>query len=133
MIYIICFFFFQNLQKGMQIHDFMRIILLEIDFTLSSTLGVNFNDSMQPANFNIDFTIDEEKYSCPVTIKAPIGELIRSVLLPENMFNNEKAKLKGMNENTAKISFTGNRKYLSEKIFETANVAMISSENEIIR
>ncbi|XP_043495320.1 AP-3 complex subunit beta-2 [Polistes fuscatus] len=123
----------KNLQKGMQIHDFMKISLLEINSTLSSTLGINFNDSTQPANFNIDFIIDEEKYSCPVIIKAPIGEIIRSVLLPETMFNNEKAKLKGMNENSAKITFSGNRKHLSEKIFETANVAMISSENEIIR
>ncbi|KAI4503874.1 hypothetical protein M0802_001277 [Mischocyttarus mexicanus] len=80
-----------------------------------------------------DIQIGNKKYSCPVIIKAPIGEIIRSVLLPETMFNNEKSKLKGMNENSAKISFSGNRKHLSEKIFETANVAMISCENEIIR
>lgn len=123
----------KNLQKGMQIHDFVRISVLDINSILSSTLGVNFNDSTQPANFNIDFTIDEEKYSCPVTIKAPIGEIIRSVLLPESMFNSEKAKLKGMNENTARVTFSGSRKYLSEKIFEAANVAMISSENEVMR
>lgn len=123
----------KNLQKGMHIHDFTRISQLDVNSTLSSTLGVNFNDSMQPANFSIDFMIDEEKYSSPVTIKPPIGEIIRSVLLPESMFNAEKAKLKGMNENTAKVTFSGSRKYISEKIFETANVAVISSENEVIR
>lgn len=125
--------FFQNLQKGMFIHDFSQISSFDANATLSSTLGVNFNDSTQSANFNIDFTINDEKYSCPVSIKPPIGEIIRSVMLPESMFNAEKAKLKGMNEHIAKIPYSGNKNILPQKVFETANVARVSNEDEIMR
>lgn len=122
----------KNLQKGMFIHDFTQISSLDANATLSSTLGVNFNDSTQPANFNIDFAINDEKYSCPVSIKPPIGEIIRSVTLPESMFNAEKAKLKGMNEHIAKIPYSEKKNVLSQKVFETANVARISNEDEMM-
>lgn len=117
----------------MVIHDFTRIPLLEVNSNLSSTLGINFNDSTQPANFNIDFVIGEETYSCSVTIKAPIGEIIRAVSLPESMFTAEKNKLKGMNEHVAKVEHLGNAKTLPQKVFEIANVAMVSSSGEEIR
>lgn len=117
----------------MFIHDFMQIPILDTNGTLSSTLGINFNDSTQPANFNIDFSINDEKYSCLVSIKPPIGEIIRSVTLPESMFNAEKAKLKGMNEHIAKIPYFGNKNALPQKIFETANVARIPNEDEVMR
>ncbi|XP_076231306.1 adaptor related protein complex 3 subunit ruby isoform X2 [Calliopsis andreniformis] len=123
----------KNLPKGMLVHDFIRIPSLGVNSNLSSTLGINFNDSTQPANFNIDFTIGEETYSCPVTIKAPIGEIIRSVILPDSMFSIEKNKLKGMNEHTAKVQYSGDKKTLSQMIFENANVALISSSDEEIR
>jgi len=117
----------------MFIHDFTRIPSIDVNVTLSSTLGVNFNDSTQAANFTIDFAINDEKYSCPISIKPPIGEIIRSVILSEGMFNAEKAKLKGMNEHIAKIPYFGNKNILPQKVFEIANVARISSEDEIMR
>lgn len=117
----------------MFIHDFTRISSFDANATLSSTLGINFNDSTQPANFNIDFTINDEKYSCPASIKPPIGEIIRSVMLSESMFNAEKAKLKGMNEHIAKIPYSGNKNILSQKVFETANIARVSNEDAIMR
>ncbi|XP_018400437.1 PREDICTED: AP-3 complex subunit beta-2 [Cyphomyrmex costatus] len=123
----------KNLQKGMFIYDFTQISSLDANATLASTLGINFNDSTQPANFNFDFTINDEKYSCPVSIKPPIGEIIRSVTLPESMFNVEKAKLKGMNEHIAKIPYSKNKNALPQKVFETANVARVSNEDEVIR
>ncbi|XP_076660784.1 adaptor related protein complex 3 subunit ruby [Halictus rubicundus] len=123
----------KNVPKGMLLHDFTRIPLLETNSNLSATLGINFNDSTQPANFNIDYTINEETYSWPVIIKAPIGEIIRAVLLPDDMFVTEKAKLKGMNEHTAKVQYTGNKKNIPQMIYEIANVAMISSTDEEMR
>lgn len=117
----------------MLIHDFTQIPLLEKNSELSTTLGINFNDSTQPANFNVDFIIGEDTHSCPVTIKAPIGEIIRAVLLSESMFTTEKTKLKGMNEHVAKVQYSGNKKVISQKVFETANVAIISNNDEEIR
>lgn len=117
----------------MLIHDFTRISLLEVNSNLSSTLGINFNDSTQPANCNIDFVIGEETYSFPITIKAPIGEIIRAVFLPEDMFSAEKNKLKGMNEHVAKVQYTSDNKAVSQKVFDTANVAMIPNNNDEMR
>lgn len=117
----------------MLVHDFTAIPTIQPNFTSLATLGVNFNDSTQPASFNIDFTRNEETLSCSVSIKAPIGEILRSVLLPETAFISEKDKLKGMNEHSTKVNFSGNRKTLSQKIFEAANLAVISSEDDIIR
>ncbi|XP_015608069.1 AP-3 complex subunit beta-1 isoform X2 [Cephus cinctus] len=123
----------KNLPSGMCLHDFMPIPTLQPSATLSSTLGVNFNDSTQPAPFDIDFTKSEEKHSCSVSIKVPIGEIIRSVMLPESMFLSEKEKLKGMNEHSTKLTCLGNRKQLSQKVFEAANLAVISSQDDVIR
>ncbi|XP_033224866.1 AP-3 complex subunit beta-2 [Belonocnema kinseyi] len=123
----------KNLSSGMLVHDFTSIPTIQPNSTSLATLGVNFNDSTQPASFNIDFTRNEEPVSCSVSIKAPIGEILRSVLLPETAFIFEKDKLKGMNEHSTKVNFSGNRKILSQKIFEAANLAVISSEDDIIR
>ena len=117
----------------MLVHDFTPIPTIQPNTTSLATLGVNFNDSTQPASFNIDFTRNDEALSCSVSIKAPIGEILRSVLLPETVFISEKDKLKGMNEHSTKVNFSGNRKTLSQKIFEAANLAVISSEDDIIR
>lgn len=117
----------------MAIHNFVEIATIEPNSSMFSLLGINFNDSTQPAKFSIDFNANDESYSCPVSIRAPIGEVIRSVLLPEAMFLSEKEKLKGMNESSTTVNFSGNRKTLSQKIFEVANLAVVSSEDDIIR
>lgn len=117
----------------MSIHDFCQVPILQPNMTVSSTLGVNFNDSSQPAKFNIDFNIADETHSVPVNIKAPIGEIIRSVILPETMYVAEKDKLKGMNEHTTKLFFKGEKKDLTQKIFEVANVAIVSIEDSLLR
>uniref|UniRef100_A0A0C9RZA1 AP-3 complex subunit beta n=1 Tax=Fopius arisanus TaxID=64838 RepID=A0A0C9RZA1_9HYME len=123
----------KTLSSGMSIHDFSAVAMLQPNTNFSSVLGVNFNDSMQPANFNIEFTIGAETHSVPVSLKAPIGEMIRAVQLPESMFVTEKEKLKGMNEHTSKIKFSGTKKDLLQKVYEAANLSMISNENDTMR
>lgn len=123
----------KKLSSGMIVHDFTPITVIQPNSMSLTTVGINFNDSTQPATFNIDFVKNDEILSCPINIKAPIGEILRSVLLPETVFIAEKEKLKGMNEHLTKVNFTGNRKTLSQKIFEAANLAVVSSEDNIIR
>ncbi|XP_046484470.1 AP-3 complex subunit beta-2 isoform X1 [Neodiprion pinetum] len=124
----------KNLPPGIQVHDFMPIQILQPKTTSSSTIGVNFNDSTQPVNLNINYQKDNETLSSSVTVKAPVGELVRSVMVTESFFTAEQAKLKGMNEHVVKIAFPGhNRKIISQKVFESANVALISSEGNILR
>ncbi|CAD6234241.1 GSCOCG00007677001-RA-CDS [Cotesia congregata] len=123
----------KNLPSGMMIHDFSPITILQPNVTLSSIIGINYNDSTQPANFNIEYTIGDKTHAPSVQLKPTIGEIIRAVQLPENMFIVEKDKLKGMNEHTAKLIFNGNKKELSQKIIEAANLAIVSNENDFMR
>ncbi|XP_015112267.1 AP-3 complex subunit beta-2-like, partial [Diachasma alloeum] len=123
----------KNLSSGMSMHDFSTIPTLQPNMNCSSVLGVNFNDSMQPANFNIEFIIDDEIHSVPVSLKAPIGEIVRAVKLPENMFIAEKEKLKGMNEHCSKIKFSGTKKHLLQKIYQAANISLVLDECDIMR
>ena len=124
---------FQNLPSGMVLAEFSSISILKPNSTVSSAIGINFNDSTQPASFNVDFVIKGEPISRSVSIKAPVGEIIRSVLLPETLFIMEKDKLKGMNEHSVTIQCAMNRKLFSQKILENANVAVISSDDSSIR
>ncbi|XP_034943244.1 AP-3 complex subunit beta-2 [Chelonus insularis] len=123
----------KNLSGGMMIHDFSPISTIPLNATVSSTLGVNYNDSTQPAKFNIEFTINDETHSCPINLKAPVGEIIRAVQLSESMFTTEKDKLKGMNEHNTKLTFTGTKKELVQKVYEVANLALISNEEDSLR
>lgn len=117
----------------MSIHEFSPIPTLESNTTLCCTLGINFNDSTQPASFNIEFTVKEDALSRNVCIKAPVGEIIRSVLLPDTAFESKKEKLKGMNEHTTKINYKENKNILTRKILEAANLAVVSSSDNMIR
>ncbi|KAF7997154.1 hypothetical protein HCN44_005431 [Aphidius gifuensis] len=123
----------RNLSSGMSIHDFSPINILQPNMNITSILGINFNDSMQPANFNIDFTIGDKFNSICVNLKAPIGEIIRAIQLSDKMFICEKEKLKGMNEHCVKINFSGNNRDLVQKVFEAANLSVISNDNNITR
>ena len=117
----------------MSLYEFSPITILQPNASLSCTMGINFNDSTQPASINIDFVVKDDQESRNVGIRAPIGEIIRSVIIPETMFLSEKEKLKGMNEHSAKINYTGNRKILTQKIVEAANLAVTSSDDDSIR
>ncbi|XP_014213137.1 AP-3 complex subunit beta-1 [Copidosoma floridanum] len=123
----------KNLPSGMSIHDFSPIPILEPNTSVPSSIGINFNDSTQPAVFNVDFTIKDESVSRNVNVKAPIGEIVRSVFLPETLFFSEKDKLKGMNEHAGKMNYSCERKNLTQKVLEAANFAVISNDNETIR
>jgi len=123
----------KTLPSGMSVHEFAPVPILQPNMTVSSTLGINYNDSTQPAKFNIDFTINEETHSVPVSVKAPIGEIIRSVVLPESMFVAEKDKLKGMNEHNTKLPYVGDGKDIAQRVLEVANLAVVSIDASLLR
>lgn len=117
----------------MSMHDFSPIVALQPNATLSCYLGINFNDSTQNAAFSVDYVINEEKISRDMGIKAPIGELMRSVVLPHAMFLAEKEKLKGMNEHSSKVSYSGTVKQLQQKILESANLNLVFIDDDDLR
>lgn len=73
----------------MSMHDFASISLLPVNVTLPGTIGVDFNDSTQPVSFTISVGGAQ---SNQVTIKAPVGELIRAVTMPESLFISEQSE-----------------------------------------
>lgn len=89
----------KNLTSGMSMYDFAAIPCIPPNCNLPATLGIDFNDSAQSANFEIVSSIGNFN----VTVKPFIGELLRPITMPEEVFLQEQSKIKGMNEHTGTI------------------------------
>lgn len=115
----------KNFSGGMSMNDFAPISQLMPKQMLLGILGIDFADSSQAANFEIKSSAGISK----VNIKPPMGELMRSVTLPEAKFKEERNKLRGMTESTCNVQLKtelSNLSSLKAKIFEIANVAAIN-------
>ncbi|XP_030748355.1 AP-3 complex subunit beta-2 [Sitophilus oryzae] len=105
----------KNLAVGMSMHDFACIPNLSPNCTLPATLGIDFNDTTQPANFEIVSSLG----NFSVCIKPNVGELLRPVKMPTSLFMEKQSKLCGMNEHTALLPDCKN---IIEQISELANL-----------
>ncbi|XP_075234069.1 adaptor related protein complex 3 subunit ruby [Lycorma delicatula] len=114
----------KNLGSNMEIHDFAPVSLLSPGSTAIGTIGVAWNDSTQPVTFQLIW----EEGNAQVTIRAPVGELLKPVTMPEHLFLSEQGKLKGMNEHTAQLNtVVRDNKVITQKVVETANVSSVPS------
>jgi AP-3 complex subunit beta len=116
----------KQLASGMFLNEFAPISQLAPKQSVLGVLGIDFNDSSQSANFEIRSNAGNSK----VSIKPSIGELLRSIIISENMFKEERNKLRGMSESSCKIlirSELQEKSQLQKKIFEIANVAKIAA------
>lgn len=117
----------KNLAVGMSMHDFACIPSLPINCSLPATLGIDFNDTTQPANFEIVSSLG----NFSVCIKPNIGELLRPLKMPANLFVEKQSKLCGMNEHTATLPECNN---IIERIGELTNLGPCdNSEKEYLR
>ncbi|XP_044765824.1 AP-3 complex subunit beta-1 isoform X2 [Coccinella septempunctata] len=89
----------KNLNVGMSIYDFASIPCIPPNCNLPATLGIDFNDSAQPANFEIVSSLGNFN----VTVRPFIGELLRPVTMSQEIFLQEQSKIKGMNEHNGVI------------------------------
>lgn len=113
----------KSLPAGMELNEFAPIAKLSAGQSVSAIIGVDFNDSTQAANFHIESNAGTSK----VVLKASLGELIRSVAIPEPTFRQEQAQLRGMNEHSATIETSLSKlAAIRTKIFEVANVAAVN-------
>ncbi len=115
----------KNLPSGMSMHEFPPISSLAPQGNVMGILGIDFNDSSQ----NINFEIKSNAGTSKVNLKPPIGELVRSVTMPESMFRDERNKLRGMTEFQCCVNLKEelcNRRAMEKKIYEIVNVANIS-------
>ncbi|KAJ8923706.1 hypothetical protein NQ315_010287 [Exocentrus adspersus] len=118
----------KNLAVGMSIHDFACIPKLPPNCSLPATLGIDFNDTTQPANFEIVSSIGNFN----VCIKPKIGELLRPVKMSTSLFIEKQGKLRGMNEHTTTLPHCPDN--VIERINETTNLGPCdNSESEYFR
>ncbi|KAL1117858.1 hypothetical protein AAG570_004172 [Ranatra chinensis] len=76
--------------SGLTMHDFAPISILAAGGTAVGTLGVDWNDSTQPLTFEVGWA--EAPAGVGVTIRPPIGELVRAVAMPHSMFITEQGR-----------------------------------------
>uniref|UniRef100_A0A182NFN2 AP-3 complex subunit beta n=1 Tax=Anopheles dirus TaxID=7168 RepID=A0A182NFN2_9DIPT len=115
----------RNLPAGMALNDFAPIGRLNPGQSVTGMLGVDFNDSTQP----VPFEIRSASGVSTVTLKSPIGEMVRSVAIAHDTFDRERAKLRGMTEHSCKLQLSETLspadKTLHRAVFEACNVAAV--------
>ncbi|KAK7081768.1 AP-3 complex subunit beta-2 [Halocaridina rubra] len=123
----------KKLAPGMSLHEFAGISVLNPGTTLHGTLGVDFNDTTQPAVF--DLLAGGRTFN--ISINAPVGELITPVAMNENDFNLNQGKLRGMNELSGTVNLSCNlcnAKEITSRLYENANVLQVQSyDDKILR
>lgn len=116
----------KTLSPGMQLNEFVAIAVLPAKATVQGTLGIDFNDSTQP----VSFAIVTKTNTCQATIKATVGEFMRAIAMNENVYREERSKLRGMNEHSGSIPINATMsdiRLLQQRIYEYANVASVPS------
>ncbi|XP_067885577.1 AP-3 complex subunit beta-1 isoform X2 [Heterodontus francisci] len=121
----------RKLASGMQMHDFYEIECLEPETTKTVSMGIDFCDSTQAANFQLCTFNDHFS----VSVQPPVGELLLPVTTSEKDFKKEQGKLTGMNENSTTI--TGSPQNSScqaivHKVVNMANVGVVPSGQDNI-
>ncbi|XP_053679944.1 AP-3 complex subunit beta-2 [Anopheles nili] len=117
-----------NLPSGMSVNDFAPIGRLNPGQAVTGMLGVDFNDSTQP----VPFEIRSGSGTSTVTLKAPVGEMVRSVAITESTFDGERGKLRGMTEHSCTVqlcdTLSPDDKSLHKAVFEACNVASVATD-----
>uniref|UniRef100_A0A8C2DZ70 Adaptor related protein complex 3 subunit beta 1a n=1 Tax=Cyprinus carpio TaxID=7962 RepID=A0A8C2DZ70_CYPCA len=116
---------------GQNIHRFNAIERLEPQASVTVSMGVDFNDSTQAANFQL--CTKEDEFS--VSIQPAVGELLLPITMSEADFTKEQGKLMGMNESSATITMTPENvssQSVNRKVVSVANIGVIPSSQENI-
>lgn len=114
-----------SLPPGVLLNEFAPIAKLTPGQSAQGILGIDFNDSTQ----SLTFKVASSAGSATVSMKSTVGELIRAVRLTEKVFKEEQSQLRGMNEHSASFDTKYELKAVQKRIFETANLALISKSD----
>ncbi|XP_027881205.1 AP-3 complex subunit beta-1 isoform X2 [Xiphophorus couchianus] len=109
------------------VHCFNTVERLEPGASVSVSMGIDFSDSTQAANFQL--CTKEDQFS--VSIQPAVGELVMPSTMKEPDFCSEQRKLMGMNETSAIIAMaTANtsKQNISKQVLSVANVGVVSSD-----
>ncbi|XP_065572885.1 AP-3 complex subunit beta-2-like isoform X2 [Artemia franciscana] len=119
------------LPVGMTICDFPVVSSLPHGQTRTALIGIDFGDSTQAAVFDISIGDRILKLS----IKPPIGEIIRAVSMSETYFLSQQVKLRGMQESTAVATLPPSvvdGHAICRRVYEVANVSPIPSSDPLV-
>ncbi|XP_046723919.1 AP-3 complex subunit beta-1 isoform X1 [Silurus meridionalis] len=120
----------ETVSTGKKIHSFSPVESLELEASVTVSIGVDFNDSTQAASFQL--CTKEDQFT--VSIQPAVGELLLPVTMSEQDFNREQGKLQGMNENSATVAMSSKNSSISDKIMNVANMGVVpSGENNMHR
>uniref|UniRef100_A0A671V1A9 AP-3 complex subunit beta n=1 Tax=Sparus aurata TaxID=8175 RepID=A0A671V1A9_SPAAU len=111
---------------SLNIHCFNTIERLEPEASVTVSMGIDFSDSTQAANFQL--CTKEDQFS--VSIQPAVGELLMPSTMTEEDFSKEQGKLLGMNETSATITMaTANTssQAIGKQVLSVANVGVVSS------
>ncbi|XP_008421635.1 AP-3 complex subunit beta-1 isoform X2 [Poecilia reticulata] len=112
---------------SLNVHCFNSVERLEPGASVSVSMGIDFSDSTQAANFQL--CTKEDQFS--VSIQPAVGELLMPSTMKEPDFCSEQKKLMGMNETSATITMaTANtsKQNISKQVLSVANVGVVSSD-----
>lgn len=70
-------------------HEFAPVGVIAPGTTLSGTMGVDWNDTIQPASFDVLWTAAGDNRTCSISIKPKVGELLVAVSMPDFLFLSE--------------------------------------------
>ncbi|XP_027008700.2 AP-3 complex subunit beta-1 [Tachysurus fulvidraco] len=120
----------ETASTSQKIHCFSPIEILELEASVTVSLGMDFNDSTQAASFQL--CTKEDRFS--VSIQPAVGELLLPVTMSEQDFNREQGKLQGMNECSASVVMSSKNTLVSDKVMNVANMGVVpSGENNMHR
>ncbi|KAG7238620.1 hypothetical protein INR49_030694 [Caranx melampygus] len=111
---------------SLNIHCFNTIERLEPEASVTVSMGIDFSDSTQAANFQL--CTKEDQFS--VSIQAAVGELLMPSSMAEQDFCKEQGKLLGMNETSQTVTMaTANTssQAINKQVLSVANVGVVSS------
>ncbi|KAK9532284.1 hypothetical protein VZT92_009675 [Zoarces viviparus] len=111
---------------SLNIHCFNTIERLEPEASVTVSMGIDFSDSTQAANFQL--CTKEDQFS--VSIQPAVGELLMPSTLTEQDFSTEQGKLLGMNETSATVTMataSASSQAVTTQVLSVANVGVVSS------
>lgn len=120
-----------KVQPGMEVQPFPEIATLAVNASTSVLMGVNFNDTTQPAALEV--CAGEHKFK--VSITAPVGELLQPYTMSEGDFTSQQSKLGGMNENSASVPITEETRspqWICTCVLTAGNLLQVPSSDENI-
>lgn len=111
---------------SLNIHCFNTIERLEPGASVTVSMGIDFSDSTQAANFQLCTKTDQFN----VSIQPAVGELLTPTTMTEEDFCKEQSKLLGMNETSETITMAtvnNTSMAINKEILSVASVGVVSS------